>query len=149
MITSFNDFIRKYSLEIKAILNIKLLRILSSLYLNDVGIFLRDGPFKSDVRIVNLHPTKITHWVAYINQRFLDLCGCSPLQKLSRFIIERNGQCLYSENKSQGLDSYCAAYCLYFIYLTKPFGRYSKSAVLNLYYQRFFSYRNDVTENNN
>ena len=34
-------------------------------------------------------------------------------------------------------DSYCASYCLYKIYLTKVLDIDFKSAVLNLYYQRF------------
>ena len=34
-------------------------------------------------------------------------------------------------------DSYCASYCLYISYLTKVLGIDFKSAVLNLYYQRF------------
>ena len=34
-------------------------------------------------------------------------------------------------------DSFCASYCLYIIYLTTVLGIYFKSAVLNLYYQRF------------
>ena len=39
--------------------------------------------------------------------------------------------------KSKKNDSYCASYCLYIIYLTKVLGIDFKSAVLNLYYQRF------------
>ena len=39
-------------------------QVLSSLYRNDVAIFLRDSLFESDVGSVNLHPSKRTHWVA-------------------------------------------------------------------------------------
>ena len=56
MIT-FNDFIKKFNLKNKATSNIKIQNILSSLFLNDVGVYLRDGPFKSDIGIVNLHPS--------------------------------------------------------------------------------------------
>ena len=59
------------------------------------------------------------------------------LQKLSKFIIKQNGYCLYSEYQIQKNDSFCASYCLYIIYLTKVLGIDFKSAVLNLYYQRF------------
>ena len=59
----FNEFIKKFNLKNKATSNIKIQNILSSLSLNDVGIYLRDGPFKSDIGIVNLHPSKGTHWV--------------------------------------------------------------------------------------
>ena len=54
-------------------------------------------------------------------------------------MIKRNGHCLYSEYKIQGLtsrrSSYCASYDLYKIYLTKYIGIDFKSAVLYLYYQ--------------
>ena len=58
MMMTFNDFIKKYELKNKATSNIEKQNILSSLSLNDVGIYLRDGPFKSDIGIVNLHPSK-------------------------------------------------------------------------------------------
>ena len=34
--------------------------------LDNVDIYLRDGPFSSDIGIVNLRSSKGTHWVAYI-----------------------------------------------------------------------------------
>ena len=134
---TFNDFIKKYKLKNKATSNIKIQQVLSSLSLNDVGIYLRDGPFSSDIGIVNLHPSKGTHWVCYINENYFDSYGCSPPKKLSKFIIKRNGYCLYSEYQIQKNDSLCATYCLYIIYLTKILGIDFKSGVLNLYYQRF------------
>ena len=60
---TFNDFIHKFILINKATSNIKIYQVLSSLFLSDVGIYLRDGPFSSDIGIVNLHATKGTHWV--------------------------------------------------------------------------------------
>ena len=65
--------------------------------LKDVGIYLRDGPFEIDIGIVNLHPSKGTHWIAYINGKYLDSYGCASPETLSKFIIKRNGYCLYSE----------------------------------------------------
>ena len=62
---------------------------------------IRDGPFKSDIGIVNLHPSKGTHWVCYINENYFDSYGCSPPKKLSKFIIKRNRYCLYSEYQIQ------------------------------------------------
>ena len=88
---TFNEFIKKYNLKNKATSNIKIQKILSSLSLNDVGINLRDGPFKSDIGIVNLHPLKRTHWVCYINENYFDSYGCVCPKKLSKFIIKRNG----------------------------------------------------------
>ena len=100
-----------------------------------VGIYLRDGSFSTDIGIVNLHPSRGTHWVCYINENYFDSYGCSPPKKLSKFIIKQNGYCLYSEYQIQKNDSFCASYCLYIIYLTKVLGIDFKSAVLNLYYQ--------------
>ena len=44
MIT-FNDFIQKHNLKNKATSNIKIQQVLNSNGLNNVGIYLRDGPF--------------------------------------------------------------------------------------------------------
>ena len=138
MIT-FNEFIKNYNLRNKATSNIEKQQVLSSLSLNEVGIYLRDGPFESNIGIVNLHPLKGTHWVCYIDENYFDSYGCVCPKRLSKFIIKRNGYCLYSEYKIQGLtskrDSYCASYCLYIIYLTKVMGLDFKNSVLNIYYQ--------------
>ena len=133
---SFNDFIKKYKLKNKATSNIKRQQVLNSIGLNNVGIYLRDGPFKSDIGVVNLHPFTGSHWVFYINENYFDSYGIVCPKKLSKFIIKRKDYCLYSEYQIQKNDSYCASYCLYIIYLTKVLGIDFKSAVLNLYYQR-------------
>ena len=57
----FHDFVHKYNLKNKATSNIKIQQVLSSLSSNDVGIYLRDGPFSSDMGVVNLHASKGTH----------------------------------------------------------------------------------------
>ena len=134
---TFNDFNKNYHLRNKATSNLKIQQVLSSLSLDGVGIYLRDGPFKSDIGIVNLHPSKGTHWVCYIIENYFDSYGCVRPKKLSKFIIKRKGYCLYSEYQIQKNDSFCASCCLYIIYLTKVLGIDFKSAVLDLYYQRF------------
>ena len=121
---TFNDFIKNYNLRNKATSNIKIQQVLPSLSLNDVGVYARDGPFESDVGIVNLHPSKGTHWVSYLNENYFDSYGCAPPKKLSKFIIKRNGYCLYSEYQIQKNDSFCASYCLYIIFFDKSV-RYS------------------------
>ena len=136
MIT-FNEFIKKHNLRNKATSNIKIQQVLNSIGLNNIGIYLRDGPFSSDIGIVNLHLPKGTHWVTYINENYFDSYGCVSPKKLSKYIIKRNGYCFYSEYRIQKNDSLCASYCLYIIYLTKIVGIDFKSAVLDLYYQRF------------
>ena len=75
---SFNDFIHKYKLKIKATSNLKNYQVLSSLSLNDVGISLRDGPFSSDIGIFTLHPLKGIHWIAYINENYFDSLLFTP-----------------------------------------------------------------------
>ena len=134
---SFNDFIHKYNLINKATSNIKIQKVLTSIGLDNINIYLRDGPFSSDIGIVSLHPSKVTHWVCYINENYFYSYGCGCPKKLSKFIIKRNGYCLYSEYQIQKEDSFCGSYCLYIIYLTQVLGIDFKSAVLNLYYQRY------------
>ena len=51
--------------------------------------------------MVNLHPSKGTHWVCYINENDFDSYGCVCPKKPSKFIIKRNGYCLYSEYQIQ------------------------------------------------
>ena len=85
----FNDFVHKNKLKIKATSDIKLYEVLKNIVLDTkVEIYLRGGPFSSDIGIVNLHPTKGTHWVSYINQNDVDSYGRAPPQKLSKFIIK-------------------------------------------------------------
>ena len=132
----FNDFIEKYNLKNKATSNIKIQKVLTSIGLDNVNIYLRDGLFSSDIGIVNFHPTNGTHSVRYVNEIFFDSYGCSPPKKLSKFFIKRNGNCLYSEYQIQKNDSFCASYCIYILYLTKVLEIDFKSAVLNLFYQR-------------
>ena len=56
MLMSFNVFVPKHDLKNKATSNMKIQPNFSSSILDDVGIYLRDGPFSSDIGIVNLHP---------------------------------------------------------------------------------------------
>ena len=81
----------KTFLKNKATSIIKIQQVLSSLSLDGVGIYLRDGPFISVIGIVNLHPSKSNHWVCYINETYFDSYGCVCPRKLSKFIIKRNG----------------------------------------------------------
>ena len=77
MMISFKDF-HKFIRKNIATSNIKFYRVLSFLSLSDVGVYLGDGPFSSDFGKVNLHSSKGTHWVAYINKNSFDNYGCSP-----------------------------------------------------------------------
>ena len=105
--------------------------------MNNVGTYLRDGPFKSDIGFVNLHPFQSIHCVLYIMEIFFDSYGCAPSQKLSKFIIKRNGQCLISEYKIRGLTKkyFGAGFCLNKIYLRKVIGLDFIPVLSNLYCQ--------------
>ena len=87
---SFNDFVHKYGLKNKATLNLKFYQVRSSMGLNNDSKNLRDGPFLSDKGIVKLHPSKETHWNAYINENYFNSYGCGPPKKLSKLIMKQN-----------------------------------------------------------
>ena len=55
MMMSFNDFIQKYNLK-EATSKTKIQQILPFLGLNDLGSYIRNGPFSIVTGIVNLHP---------------------------------------------------------------------------------------------
>ena len=136
---SFIDFVHKFQLETKPTLITKIQHVLSSLSLNDVGIYSRDWPFSSDVGIVNLQPFHGTQWVEYINETLFESYGCASPQKLTKFIIKRKGHCLFSDYRIQGLankwDSFSASYSLFIFYLTIDLAKDLIPAVLILYYQ--------------
>ena len=67
----FIEFIKKHNLRNEATSNIKLQQVLNSIGLNNVGIFLRDEAFEFDIGIVNLHPSKRSHWVCYLTKIIL------------------------------------------------------------------------------
>ena len=94
MMLSLNEFMQKNKLENEAMSNIKIQPVCK-----DVDIFLRVCPFISDNGIVNLLSTKKSHWVAYINQNYIDSYAMCPPEKLSKFIIKRKGPCLFSQTK--------------------------------------------------
>ena len=125
---SFKEFVDKYGLKNEATSNVEIKEILK-LMNTSCGIYMRDDKFITTSGIVNLHPTKLTHWVMFVNEFYFDSYGCPPPLNITKQI--NNG--IYSEYQIQKDDSYCAAYCLYVLYLTNIIG--FKNAVLNLYYQ--------------
>ena len=113
--------LQKYKIKEKATSIKKIQQVLCSFSLNNVGKYLRYGPFQYDIGIVNLHPTKGTHWVCYTSENYFDSNGCVCPKKLSKIIIKRKRNILYAEYKIQALTKkrvfYCASYCFYKIYL--------------------------------
>ena len=127
---SFKEFVNKYGLKNEATSNVEIKEILK-LMNTSCGLYMRDDKFITTSRIVNLHPTKGTHWVMFVNEFIFDSYGCPPPLNITKQI--NNG--IYSEYQIQKDDSYCAASCLYVLYLTQIIG--FKNALLNLYYQTF------------
>ena len=101
-----------------------------------MGIYLRDGDFLTSYGIVNLHPSRGTHWVLYFRDCNFDSFGCSPPKKLPDYLKNKHKNCIYSECQTKKNDSFCANYCLYILHLTKLLGIDFISAVLKLYYQK-------------
>ena len=92
-------------------------------------VYMRADTFTTTAGIVNLHRTKGTHWVMFSDKFYFDSYGCPPPTNIPNYI--NSG--IYSKYQIQKNDRYCAAYCLYILYLTNIIG--FKNAVLNLYYQ--------------
>ena len=69
----------------------------------------------------------------FVNEFYFDSYGCPPPPNIMRF----NNNGFYSEYQIHKNDSYCAAYCLYVLYLIQNLG--FKNAVLSLYYQVFMN----------
>ena len=97
-----------------------------------MGIYLRDGPFSTDIGIVILHPYKGTHWNCYTKEKYFDSYGVVCPKKQSEFIIKRNG-----DNKFKKMTVFVQVFVFNKIYLTKVLISGFKSAILNSHYQRF------------
>ena len=113
MIT-FNDFVHKHNLKNKTTSNIKIYELLKKIGLDSkVGIYMRDGIFSTNYGIVNLNPSRGTHWVLYIKDCYFDSYGCPPPKKLPKYFLIKYKKCIYSDYQIQKNDSFCASYCLY------------------------------------
>ena len=55
--------------------------------ITECGIYIRDDKFNTTSGIVNLHPTKGTHWVMYRNQNYFDFNGCPPPLNITKKLI--------------------------------------------------------------
>ena len=84
---SFKEFVEKYGLKDEATSHVKIKEILDTLStqsasgvlkLNSTGIYMRDDKFTITSGIVNLHPTKGTHWVMFSDKFYFDSYGCPP-----------------------------------------------------------------------
>ena len=81
---SLTDFINKYNSkklgQIKKSTDKLGLRVAEGTILSreHVNIYLRNSKFTTKDGIVNFHPTKSTHWVAYMNENYFDSYGSPP-----------------------------------------------------------------------
>ena len=94
----------------------------------NVEVITKSQPVQTNKTIINLDDDKGTHWTLLIDGFYFDPFGVSP---------PREVKCdLYSTYQIQKVnESYCAAYCLYVVYLVES-GLSFKQAVLNLFFQR-------------
>ena len=93
---------------------------------------MREDKFITSSRIENLHLTKGTHWILFINQFTLvaDSYGCPPRQMKPNSKSPTHQKIFSLEYQTQKTDSNYPSYCLYMIYLTKVF--VFKKTVLSL-----------------
>ena len=94
---TFIDSLHKHKLKNKATSKIKTQEVLSSLSLNGVGIYLRDGSFEFDIGIVNLHPTKVTHWVLFFHECYFDSFGITE-PKNFLILFQNDTDIVYFQN---------------------------------------------------
>ena len=90
----------------------------------------RDHALTTNSGIVNLYPTKGTHWVMFVDTFYIDSYGCQPPVN----VMNQINRGIYSEYQIQKNDSYCAVvlYCLYVLYPTQGMGL--QNAVFISYY---------------
>ena len=76
-----NIFYKEKQYKNEALSNMKLHQVLSLFGHSQVGVSLRDSLFTTNIVIQNLHPTKGTHGVAYIDDMYFDSYRGPPLGK--------------------------------------------------------------------
>ena len=120
---TFTQFLKQHNLKNKSTSNIEINKVNPS-----VEIVTKSQLIKTNKTIINLDDEKGTHWTLLIDGFYFDPFGVSPPSEV---------KCdLYSTYQIQKVnESYCAAYCLYVVYLVESGLRF-KQAVLNLYFQR-------------
>ena len=66
-----------------------------------VGNYFRDGNFATKFGILNLHPSKGTHWVCYSKVCYFDSYGCSPPKTFSITKKDKQGNFVCAECQIQ------------------------------------------------
>ena len=108
LILTFEEFINKFSIDIKAMSNIRIGDIGKDKSLTPITI--NDDDFNI---IVNLHPTDGTHWVLVIRRRGGKVCYFHSFGVETPALFLKDYVDLGSNDRIQEYDeSYCGAYCL-------------------------------------
>ena len=68
---SFKQFINKHKLESEATSNFKIGQILSEKK-SSAKVYMRDDKFNTSMGVLNLHPTKGTHWFMFVDESCFD-----------------------------------------------------------------------------
>ena len=85
---SLKEFVEKYRLKNEATSKVKIKEILDKLTI-PAGIYMGDDKFTTTSGIVNLHPTKGTHWVMFVNEFYFDSYGCPTPTNILNHIKKR------------------------------------------------------------
>ena len=62
-----------------------------------VGIYSRDDNFSSNYGILNLHPSRRTHWVCSIKDCYFNLYGCIAPKQLPKY-FKKSMEIVFSLN---------------------------------------------------
>ena len=112
---SFKEFVEKYGLKNEATSNVKIKEILKLMNITECGIYMRDDKFTTTSGIVNLHPTKGTHWVMFVNESHFDSYGCPPPTNILNLIKKRY---LFRISNSDQRQLLCSVLFVHFISYT-------------------------------
>ena len=112
---TFNELVRKNNLKIKRQIIQKTRSIEEDRTRFKSGNLFERWGFLTSYGIVNLHPSRGTHWVLYIKDCYFDSYGCPPPKKLLNYLKNKYKKSIYSEYQIQRNDSFCTSYCLYIL----------------------------------
>ena len=77
---------------------------------------MRNGKLTTKDELLNLHPTKDTHWFEKKNEKCFDPHVCLPSRSIKSLMLKRNGRIVLSEYKKQRRNSFFVAECKHNFY---------------------------------
>ena len=132
----FKDFCQLYKLENRPTTGEKILYVAKQIGLESFDIYLRNNELTTKQGVINLsnNPFKGTHWVAYNGNKYSDSYLVEPPKEIKQHMKKlANTDYIESYIDAVGLQnekSLCAAYCLYFLYLSSLGIPYRKVMVI-------------------